>query len=371
VQLLLNEGTRRALLALAAGLMLLAAACAEVETGGGGGPGPVEMPELFKDMTPAPGAKDVDTSEYRTGKATLVIGFSDISLVNTWRIQLRRTAEIVAEEIGVDLRVTDAGGDPTKQVADVEDLLARGIDALVITPVAPDPLAPVIERAYDSGIPVIIFSTEAATDKYTSKVLADDYHFGEVGARGVVDCMGGSGNVIMLRGIAGVSVETLRYDGAKSVLDQHEGVDIVGEEFADWAYDKGKAATETLLAAHPDIDGVWSSGADMTRGAIDAFTEAGRQLVPMSGEHNNGFLKLWQETGMCSVAPVYPSWQGAEAIKLAVLALRGQPIKDSYLIQPEPITQDTLGEWVEPDLPDDYWVEKYLTKEQIRQIFQE
>ncbi|MGH9118359.1 MAG: ABC transporter substrate-binding protein [Acidimicrobiales bacterium] len=321
-------------------------------------------------MTPAPDSTAVDTAQFETDTATLSIGFSDISLVNTWRIQLRRTAELVADELGVDLRVTDAGGDPNKQVADVEDLLAQGIDALVITPVAPEPLAPVIERAYDSGIPVIIFSTEADTDKFTSQVLADDRHFGEVGAQGIVDAMGEEGNVIMLRGIAGVSVEQLRYDGAISVFDQYPGINIVGEEFADWAYDKGKAATETLLAAHPDLDGVWSSGADMTRGAIDAFEEAGRDLVPMSGEHNNGFLRTWQELDLASVAPVYPSWQGAEAIKVAVLALRGAPIESSYLIQPDPITDDTLGDWIEPDLSDDYWVEQYLTDEQIQQIFE-
>lgn len=372
-----RPGERR--LGLLVALGVIAAFAFAVAACGGGSEeeaAPAETPaasaepqvELFAGATPEEGAEDVDTSSFKSDKDTYVIGFADISLVNSWRVQARKTAELVAEELGVDLRVTDANGDPTKQIADIEDLLAQGIDALVVTPVAPEPLAPVLERAADSGIPVIVWSTEAATDKYTARILADDRYFGAAGAEALCEALGGQGEVIMLRGIAGVSVETLRYEGAKETLEGC-GITIAGEEYGDWAFEKGKAAAQTLLAAHPDVDGVWSSGAEMTKGAVQAFEEAGKELVPMSGEHQNGFLELWQEKGFESVAPVYPTWQGAEAIKLAVLALQGQPIKRSYLLTPPAITNDTLESVIKPDLSDDYWVEGYLTDEQVGQIF--
>ena len=323
---------------------------------------------LFRDMTPADGAELVDTADFKKdGDVTL--GFSDWSTVNTWRVQARGEAEILARNLGVEMKVTDANNDANKQIADVEDLLAQGIDALVVTPGSSEALGPTIERAADTGIPVIVWSTAPGTDKYTAEVHADDPFFGVAGMEQLAKDMGGRGKLIGLRGIAGISVETDRWNGMQEVLAKYPEIELVGSDYGDWALDKGKQVTQNLLAAHPQIDGVWSSGAAMTVGAIEAFQEADRPLPPMSGEHLNSFLKLWQELGLKSVAPVYPTWQGAEAVKLALIALRGEPIARNYLLKPPPITNEGLAAAVKPDLPDDYWVEGYLTDDEVREIF--
>ena len=325
---------------------------------------------LFRDMTPAENAEMVDTADYRK-EGDVTLGFSDWSLVNTWRVQARGEAELVAENLGVEMRVTDANGDPNKQIADVEDLLAQGIDALVVSPGSSESLGPTLERVSDSGIPVIVWSTAPGTDKYTAEVHADDPFFGVAGMEQLAKDMGGRGSLIGLRGVAGNNVETDRWNGMQQVLEQYPDIELVGSDYGDWALDKGKQVAQNLLAAHPQIDGVWSSGAAMTVGAIEAFQEAGRPLPPMSGEHLNSFLKQWQELGLKSVAPVYPTWQSAEAVKLAILALRGEPIAKNYLLKPPPITNETLADAVKPDLSDDYWVEGYLTDDEIREIFPE
>ncbi len=323
--------------------------------------------ELFEEMTPADDAVTVDTSRYaKDGPYT--VGFAGFGLVNSWRVQAVESTKLLAENIGVELRITDAGGDATKQISDAEDLLAQGVDALLISPVAREPLAPIIERAYNSGIPVVVWGSEAATDQYTAQIVTDDWYFGYAGGQKLVEDMGGSGNVIMLRGIAGNSVEQARYEGAVAALDEAEGeITIVGEEYGDWAFDQGKAITETFLAANPNIDGVWASGAAMTRGAIEAFQEAGLELVPMSGENLNGFLKLWAELDLESSGPQFPTWQAPEALKLAVHALQGREIMSSYRLTPPPIVDAESA--VLPDISDDYWVEQYLQKEQVQAIF--
>lgn len=369
-----RSGARVSVLLATVGATLLFAACGgsdeESSSGSGEKSTAAATPvELFKDMKPAEGTKDVDTASFKKDKESYTIGFADWEQINGWRTQARKTAEMVSKDLGVELKVTEAPpGDSNKQIADVEDLLAQGIDALVIVPMAPEPLAPVIERAADSGIPVILWTAETTTDKWTAKILTDEKYFGQVGGMSLCEELGGKGNVVMLRGLAGNSVEKLRYDGAREEIDKC-GLKVVGEEYADWNEAKGKAATETLLASNPDMDGIWSSGADMTRGAISAFQDEKKELVPMTGEHNNGFLKIWKETGIKSVAPVAPNWEGAEAVKLAVLALRGEPIKRDYLIRPEPITNETLDANIKPNLADDYWVEGYLTDAQVEQIF--
>lgn len=322
--------------------------------------------ELFSDMTPADSAVEVDTSRYATDASDLTIGYVDMGLVNSWRVQALGSAQQVADELGVELIPTDAGGDATKQISDAEDLLARGVDALLVSPVAPDASAPIVERAHASGIPVIVWGSEINTDQYTSKVVADDEYFGYAGGKKLVEDLGGEGKVVMLRGIAGNSTETARYEGAVSAFEGTD-IEIVAEEYGDWAFDQGKAITENFLAAHPQIDGVWSSGAAMTRGAIEAFQEAGRPLVPMSGENLNGYFKVAAEAGLPTSAPQFPTWMAPEAVKLAVRALRGLPVHDYYLLQP-PAIVDIEGR-VLPDVSDDYWVEDYLTDEQVRAIF--
>jgi ribose transport system substrate-binding protein len=326
----------------------------------------LESVELHADMTPADEAVEVDVSEY-VSEGPYTIGYADVGLVNSWRVQALESTRILAENLGVELLVTDAGGDATKQISDTEDLLAQGVDALLISPVASEPLAPVIERAYQLGIPVVVWGSDAATDQYTSKIVADDFYFGYAGGQALAEAMGGSGSVIMLRGIAGNSVEQARYDGAIAAFNEAEGIEIVGEEFGSWAFDQGKAITETFLAANPEIDGVWASGAAMTRGAIEAFQEAGRDLVPMSGENLNGFMKLWAELDLQSSGPQFPTWQGPEALKVALRALQGEPIMSSYLLRPAPITDAEAA--VVPDASDDYWVEQYLTPEEITRVF--
>jgi ribose transport system substrate-binding protein len=345
---------------------LLAAGCSNASDNGGGAVVDQQALALFKDMTPASNAKTVDTAHYKTDKTKLTIGYVDFGLVNSWRVQALGSAKQMATKLGVDLISTDAGGDATKQISDAEDILARGVDALLISPVSPEAVVPVIERAYNSGIPVIIWGSDANTDKYTAKVVADDRFFGEAGGKKLVEDLGGKGKVIMLRGIAGNSVETARYEGAVSAF-KGTNIEIVGEEYGDWAFDKGKSATENLLAAHPQIDGVWSSGAAMTRGAIEAFQEAKRPLVPMSGENLNGFLKLAAQLNLKTAAPQFPTWQAPEALKLAVRALRGLSIESSYLLKPPPVTDAKAS--VVADASDDYWVEDYLTHDQILDIF--
>lgn len=339
------------------------------DNGDGASGGTATDLELFEQMEPAPDAEVVDTSGFSPAGDTYRIGFSDVSLVNSWRIQSRETAEIKAEEWGVDLIVTDANGDAQKQIADIEDLLTQNIDALVVSPVAPEPIAPIVERASAQGIPVMIWSGKVDTDQYTSEVVTDDFQFGVDGGEFLCSVLNEGDSVIALRGIAGITVEVDRYQGAKQELDKC-GVRIVGEEYGDWAFDQGKTAAENLLAAHRDIDGVWSSGADMTRGAIQAFQEANRPLVPMTGEALNGFLKIWQNQELSSVAPVYPTWMGAEAVKLAILALQNQEIAKNYLPASPPITDDTLADNVKPNLPDDYWLDDgYLSDDQLQSIF--
>ncbi len=325
--------------------------------------------ELNPAVQPAEGSPKVEMKA--SEKDSFVLGLSNISVVNTWRVQMIEEAVYEASlhpEVK-EMIVTDAGGDVSKQVADIEDLLTRGVDALLVAPGSEVALNGVLEKAYDSGIPVVIFSSDANPARYTVKILGDDTEFGRAGAEYLVEAMGGKGNIIAIRGISGNSIDNDRWTGVEEVLAKHPDMKVIDSAFADWAYDKGKQVCESLLIAHPDVEGIWSSGGAMTQACAEVLDENGLPQVPMTGEGNNGFLRIWQQMDLKSVAPQYPTWFGQQAVIAALRLLEGKPMVQDYLLRPEPITQDQVKDFYRSDLNDSYWVGSSLPAEKLQDIY--
>ncbi|WP_127599640.1 ABC transporter substrate-binding protein [Nitratireductor alexandrii] len=330
---------------------------------------------LHSGLGPAEGATLVDVSKYEARRdGAYTIGFSNVFTGNSWVVQLLEEAAWRAEQFPEIERyiVTDANFDPSKQVADVEDMLAQGVDAIVINPTSPVAIVPVLEKAYDAGVAVIIVAADAETDKATVRILADQVKFGRDGGEFLAEAMGNEGKVIALRGIAGISVDTDRWAGAEEVFAKHPGIEVVGEVYAQWAYDQGRQACESLALAHPQIDGVWSSGGAMTQACIEVFNELGRDLVPMTGEANNGFFGAWkknQEAGFDSIAPQNPTWMVAEGVAAAVAVLNGQEVYTQYKVVAEPYTSKDLDTLYRPDLNDSYWVGSILPDDKLKELY--
>jgi len=265
-----------------------------------------------------------------------------------------------------------------KQVSDLEDLYVRNVDILIIQPVNPPAVSDIIKKFHDKGTIVIPCVSPLATDAYTLSMIADDRSFGRTGAQFLVDKLNGKGNIIALDGMDGITVAIERWAGAKEVFDKYPNIKIISKVFADWDYAKGKAATENLLAAFPKIDGVWSSGGDMTRGAIEAFVEAKRPLVPMMGEDANGFLKAWKEVedepGFDAIACSMPTYFFANALVTGIEILQGEKkvgtdVKRDNILQVYEITADNLDEYVRHDLSDSFWANTKMDEATLQRVY--
>lgn len=325
--------------------------------------------DLNPAVQPVEGTK---TQAYEASKKdSFVLGLSNISVVNTWRVQMIEEAKYEATQHPEikEMIVTDAGGDVNKQISDIEDLLARGIDALLVDPGSEVALNSVIEKAHKSGIPVIIFSSNATPANYTVKIIGDDKAFGVAGAEFLAKALGGKGNIIAIRGISGNAIENHRFSGVEEVLKNYPDIKIIDSAFADWAYDKGKQVCETLLTAHSDVNGIWSSGGAMTQACAEVLNENGLPQIPMTGEGNNGFLRIWQEMELNSIAPQYPTWFGQQAVIATLRVLKGEPVAQDYLLRPKPITKDDIAAVYRPDLGDAYWVGSSLPDETLKSIY--
>lgn len=311
----------------------------------------------------------VDTSIYAS-EGPYVIGVSNVSVVNSWRVQMIAELQDAAEQNPEVARliVTDAGGNAAKQISDIEDLLAQGIDALLVAPASGTAINPAIEKAYQSGIPVIVFNSDVTTEQVVAKVLAPYNEWARQTGEWLVDAMGGSGDVIALRGVAGLAAEADEWAGIEDAFSGAPDVRVVGSEYADWAYDQAKTAMLNLVANRPEVDGVASIGDGMTWAAAEVLEQRGYDVssIPMIGiGGSNGFLKYWQEHDLNAFVIADTTSIGVTALDVALQVLHGQAVDP--IVAPPTITIDNanLAEYVEPDLTDNAWVGSSLSAEEL------
>ncbi len=309
-------------------------------------------------------------------KGPYVIGLSNSFSGNSWRAQMVAEFKFAAEKQKSDgtlkdYVVADATGNTASQIQQINNMISRGVDAILVDANSATALDPVIKTAHEAGILVVSFDN-TVTSPYSINVNTDQTKFGSVGADWLVKKLNGKGNIIVLNGVAGTPVNNERWQAAKKIFDQNPGIKILSEVNANWDQATAQQAVANLLPSFPKIDGIWSQGGAMTLGAIYAFQAAGRPLPPMTGEANNGLLKEWrklQGTGFDSIAPAQPPSLSVEALKTAIKALQGQDVKQTILLNPPVITDQNLDQYVRTDMPDSLWLPTDLTPEQLKTLF--
>jgi ribose transport system substrate-binding protein len=298
------------------------------------------------------------------------IGVSFGGVGNTWIVQMIQEMKHAAAQdksIGEFIFV-EANWQAAKQVADVEDLLAKKVDAIIIGPISSATGAPLAAKAAKTGIPVVVFGAFGKSVESAVEIMGGGEVFGRQGGEYLRKELNGKGNLWAFRGVAGVEEEQLRYNGFKKAIEG-SSLKITQEVFGDWNYAKSKQLCENLVLSGNSPDGIWFSGAEMTRACIDVFKESGKPLVPMTGEGNNGFLRVWKATGVKSVAPQFTPGLGAAVVRASAALLAGKPLYRSYFSSPPAITQTDLGKFFRDDLNDAYWMPSTLPDAKLKELF--
>lgn len=318
-------------------------------------------------------AKDVSEA----GGEGYVVALCNYSIGNSWRAQMEQEFVAEAEKLKADgvvseYYITNSNEDINKQISDMQDLITKKVDAIVITAASPTALAPVVEEATEAGIKVVSFDNVVETDGQVATVGIAEKEFGRIGAEWLAEKLDGKGKIVVLNGIAGTATDSLRWGGAEEVFKQYPDIEILGSANASWDYAQGKAAMESMLSAYPEIDGVWSQGGAMTQGAIDAFIAAGRDLVPMTSEGNNGAIRAWienKDNGLSCIAPSNPTYTSAEALRIVIKALNGGEIPKNVVMDIETVTEDNVDEYYRADMPDSFWVLTELDDAALQKLY--
>jgi ribose transport system substrate-binding protein len=215
-------------------------------------------------------------------KDTYKVGFAQTESNNPWRLAQTASMKEWAGKKGYQLVYTDAAGSAAKQVADVNSMIAQGVDLIFLAPREEKPLIPAVMAAKKAGIPVILLDrnvdqalAKAGTD-YVTFIGSDFVDEGRRAAEWLIKATGGKAKIIELEGTTGSSPANDRKKGFDEAIKAHPEMTIVASQSGDFARDKGRQVAETLLQAHPDATAVYGHNDEMAIGAIAALEAAGK-----------------------------------------------------------------------------------------------
>ena len=192
------------------------------------------------------------------------IGISNSYIGNDWRTEMIQIARAYAnlpeiKNLVSELYVVSSGMDAAAQIAIVDLMIANGYDAIILNTASEEAINPAVKRAHEAGIPVITFDN-VSSSPYAVRINEDQFEFGKTMAEWLVKQLNGKGNVFMITGVPGTTVDNGRNAGAHSVFDKYPDIKILGEQPGMWANGPAQTVMANALAAFPQIDGVWCSG---------------------------------------------------------------------------------------------------------------
>jgi len=244
--------------------------------------------------------------------SSFVVGFSQMESDNPWRIAQTKSLRDEAAKRGVELVVTDAQGQTAKQVSDVEDLIARHVNLILLAPREFEGLAPALKAARDAKIPVILVDREAAGTVGQDYVTFLGSNFIEQGRRAaewLAKATGGNANIVELSLTPGSSVARDRGAGFREGIAKYPGMKIIASQTGDASRAKGQSVMQNIVQSlGPHITAVYAHNDEMALGAIQALKAAGRHpghdviVVSVDGERagleaiNNGELAATVES---------------------------------------------------------------------------
>ena len=249
---------------------------------------------------------------------------------------------------------------PAKQVNDVEDLMVKGINALVILAHDSAPLTPVVKKAYEKGIYVVSVDrglTEEVQDVY---IAGDNPGMGRASAEWLGKALGGKGDIVVLEGIPCV-INSERVDSFKEVMTKkYPGIKILDSQPAYWDTQKGLEIMTNYLQKYKKIDAVWAQDDDVLVGVLQAYKESGRKDIKyfLGGAGSKVMIKKIIDGDPLVQADVtYPPSMIATGISLAVYGSRNQPLPGFYqakipskiILAAELITKENAKDYYQPD----------------------
>ena len=277
------------------------------------------------------------------GKKTYVIGVSQCS-EDSWRKKLNNELhDATYLHDNVVLRVVSADDDDKQQMRQINAFMDEGVDLLIVSPNQMNTVTPAIDRAYDRGIPVVLFDRKTDSGKYTAFVGADNEKIGRTIGEYIATRLGGKGTVVEIRGLEGSSPAIERHNGFVAAISKHPGIQLLASESGNWLQQSGDSVAARMFANGIVPDYVFGQNDRMAHGAWQAARRLGLEkrmlfvgidALPGKG----GGIELVRD-GVLDASYIYPT-RGDIVMQQALNILEGRPYGRDYYMKAALVTKD-------------------------------
>jgi len=274
----------------------------------------------------------------KTSAASGKIGLSVSTQNNPFFVTLVEGAEKAAAGYGVDISVVDAGDDVTKQVSDIEDLVAKGISVLIINPVDSDAVTGAVETVMSKGVRVIAVDRAVNGVEIDCQIASDNVLGAELATQYIVDTLGEGIKVAELEGVPGASAAIERSAGFHNIAD--EKLDIVAKQTANFDRAEGMSVMENMLQANGDIKAVFAANDEMALGAVEAIAGAGKDILVTGFDATEDAIEAIKEGRMDATIAQQPALIGKTAVENAAALIGGTEIPASIPVEVTLITAE-------------------------------
>jgi ribose transport system substrate-binding protein len=274
-----------------------------------------------------------------------------------------------------ELIILDGQNKVDKQVNDIYSLIAQEVDVILTIANSGTAVAPVLKEATEKGILTVPFNLPVEGTDYVTYVGTNPSVKCKRLGKGLRDALDKDSGIVALGGIPGNSYTAVCWGAAKPIITEM-GIEVLAYRDAYWEESRAKSIMTDLIAAYPDIDGIWADGGQVACGALKALLSSNKPLIPACGDDYNGVLRLYDtykdkypEFTFISISE--PTWESSIALRTAIEILRGEKkqVHQNLFIRPLAITPENYKNYYRPDLPDAVFVDTELSNEKLKQIF--
>jgi ribose transport system substrate-binding protein len=285
------------------------------------------------------------------------IAFSNSYYGNNWRTEMLNIARAYVKQPAVAkyisrFEIQNSGNDVAQEVAQIRQMILGGYDAIVVDGASPSGLDSVINQAVHQGILVVAFDNTVTTHEAIN-INENQYEMGRLWAEFLAKETAGKGKILMVRGLAGTTVDNDQGDGALAVFKKYPSISTA-QVYGNWDVGVNQKVTADALATNHDIAGVWAT--EGATGALQAILQVNAPLVPMTSESDNGFMMLAVQHKLPALVIGQSPALVATAIRAAIAVLAGQPLPRDANIPLNPVTTDQMKAGVNyfPKLPNSF-----------------
>lgn len=294
------------------------------------------------------GKEDAPAAAKEKSEGGYVIGLAMNTQTNPFFVDVKDGVQKAADEHGIELHITDAQDDPAIQMKDIENLITKNPDAIIIDTCDSDAIVAAVEACNEAGIPVFTMDRESNGGEVISHIGYDAIKSGKIAGQFLVDTLGGEGKIVEIQGIMGTNVAQNRSAGFNEIMAANPGMEIVACQVADFDRAKGMSVMENILQANDHIDGLYAANDEMLLGALEAIEAAGRldEITMVGCDAIDDTLEVIKAGKVEATIAEPPFFLGKAILNAAFDYLEGKEVEERVVLDNELVTQDTVDSLV-------------------------